>query len=982
MSTVLYRLGRAAYRERGVVIGCWVALLVLLGALVGLLGPATDNAFTIPGTQSQQALDQLNVQFPEAAGGTAQYVVVAPRGAKITDDPFRGIVRDGVRRLEALQLTGTVTDPFAKDVRGALSGDGRAALINVQLNLRSPSVTPDQRAELEDAVAPVTRQLSPYAGRGAAAALGGPALATEQPTISPTEGLGLLVALVVLLITFGSLRAAGMPLLSALAGVGVTMTVVLGASALTRVSSTAPLLALMIGLAVGIDYALFVLSRHRHELAEGRPPEEAAARAVATAGSAVVFAGLTVIIALLGLAVARIPFLTTMGLAAAFAVLVAVLVSLTLLPALFALAGGRVTPKARRHPHRRTGFAGRWVHLVTRAPLVTTVVVVLGLGTAALPALDLRLALPDGGSAPVETSQRQTYDLVSEHFGAGYNGPLLMTADIIASTDPLGVVDGIAKRLRGLEGVEAVTLATPNRTADLGLFVVIPTTGPDSPATSALVNRMRDLAPEFRRTYGVDTAVTGQTALAIDVSDRLGAALVPFGIVVVGLCLLLLGLVFRSVAVPLKAAIGYLFSVGVSFGAVTAVFQWGWFADLLGVPKTGPVISFLPIILMGVLFGLAMDYEVFLVSRMREIYVHTGDVRAAVQQGFQASAGVVTAAAVIMFAVFAAFIPEGDTSIKPIALALAVGVFVDAFVVRMTLVPAVLTLLGRSAWWLPAWLDRRLPSVDVEGDGLRRELALQDWRTPEDAAVVAEELSLEGPAGPVFTDVGITLPEGSVLVVHGAAGSGKTSLLLVLAGRMAFSSGRLRVAGVSLPGHRAALRRRVGLGEVVGVNDLEDGLSVEQHVAERIAVRSVRPWVSRAAVNRVLDQVDDAVLAATDSRRPLGRRTLVADLDPLQRLLLGCALGLIGRPQVLVVDDVDRARSRAGREAVWRGLAWLARPGLTVVATSQSPEDAYAAVPAEQLYVLDLSGSPVVPVEPDRPLESDVPVESDVKGVL
>jgi RND superfamily putative drug exporter len=536
-----------------------------------------------------------------------------------------------------------------------------------------------------------------------------------------------------------------MNLLTALIGIAVGMGGLLLTSNLVTLSSSAPTLALMIGLAVGIDYTLFILTRHRTQLAAGMTPEESVARATGTAGSAVVFAGMTVVTALSGLSVVGIPFLTVMGVGAAGTVLVAVLVALTLLPALLGFAGARLAPKPGSRAARREatdaaadvapagstgGSAGaRWTRLVTRRPLVTVVVVLAGLLALALPAPQLQLALPDNSSAAIGSPERQTYDLVSAHFGPGLNGPLVVLAE---GLDPAtaqqsaqriavaigGVPTGTPGTFRG--GVADVAYAAPSVLPDgtTGLITVVPASGPQEQATSDLVGRLRDLAPGLEKQTGARIAVTGQTAVAIDVSDRLGAALLPFALVVVGLALVLLLFVFRSILVPIKAALGFLLSVGASFGAVVAVFQWGWLAGPLGVPSTGPVISFLPVILMAVLFGLAMDYEVFLVSRMREAYVHGAEPRAAVVTGARHAARVVVAAALIMFSVFASFVTIDDVVVKAIAVGLAVGILVDAFLVRMTLVPAVLALLGRSAWWLPRWLDRLLPDLDIEGAAL------------------------------------------------------------------------------------------------------------------------------------------------------------------------------------------------------------------------------------------------------------------------
>ncbi len=730
MSSYLYSLGRWAFRRRLAVLLTWLTVLVALGGYAALAGGDFDESFELPGTESQVALDSLGRTFPQAGGTTAQVVVVVPEGSSVREAGFRTLVEDAADAYERIDQVDQAVSPFDEYARGVISSDNRAAIISLRFDGESGNLTADTFAALEDQTAELRAEVP-----GGQASVGGEAFGDNRPSVSIAEGIGVLVALVVLVLTLGSLRAAGMPLLTALLGVGLTMAIVIGATSVAVISSTTPLLALMLGLAVGIDYALFITSRHRDQLRDGMAPEESTAQAVATAGSAVVFAGLTVIIALSGLAVARIPFLTTMGVAAALGVGIAVLIALTLLPALLGFAGERLRPKPRkvrktRAARPRPATAGRlpraWVRLVTRVPALTVLLVVVGLGAMAYPAKDLQIALPSNGVAAPGSPARVTYDLISEHFGDGYNGPLIVSATIVSTDDPLEVMDGIADRIRELPGVASVPLSTPNEDASTGIVQVVPEFGPDTPQTKQLVRDIRALQPELLDRFDVPIYVTGYTAVAIDVSDRLGGALLPFGILVVGLSLVLLTMVFRSIAVPLKATIGYLLSVGAAFGATAMVFTYGWFSELLNVEQTAPVISFLPILLMGILFGLAMDYEVFLVSRIREEYVHRGDAHRAIEDGFAASARVVIAAGVIMFAVFAAFVPEGEGAIKTIAFGLAVGVFIDAFLVRMTLVPAVLALLGRSAWWLPRWIDRRLPSFDVEGEALTHQLALAD----------------------------------------------------------------------------------------------------------------------------------------------------------------------------------------------------------------------------------------------------------------
>ncbi|WP_435738121.1 MMPL family transporter [Cellulosimicrobium sp. PMB13] len=845
MSSALYSLGRWAVHARRLVLLAWVGILVVVGGLAGLVQQGLDDAVTIPGTESQAALDRLAATFPQVSGASAQVIVVAPDGSTIEDDAVRGPVEDAVDALGAVDHVAGVTSPYDDTVPASVSDDGTAALLTVQLDQGESEVADATK----DALGSAVDDLGTALPDGAHASLGGQLFSTEFPTLTVTEALGLLVALVVLVITFGSFVAAGLPLLNAAMGVGVTMGLLFAATAVAQINSTTPMLAVMLGLAVGIDYALFIVSRHRDELATGLPVDEAAARSVATGGSAVIFAGLTVMIALVGLGVAGIPFLTVMGVAAAVGVGLAVLVSVTLLPAMLGFAGERLRPKAPRarrrgrrsaaaarragsppegssasdtttgtKPTATTGvqhhnrfFAG-WVRTVTRVPLLTVLIVLAGLVLLTLPAKDLRLALPDAGTLPEDNQARVTYDLVSEHFGPGFNGPLIVTGTIVTSTDPVGLMDDLADEIGDLPGVADVPLATPNPSADTGIVQVIPTGAPDSEETKDLVTQIRSQHDHFLDEYGVDLSVTGFTAVGIDVSDKLGAALLPFALVVVGLSLVLLTMVFRSIAVPIKATVGYLFSVGAAFGVVTLVFEHGVLADALNVTRLGPVISFMPIVLMGVLFGLAMDYEVFLVSRIREDYVHSGQARRSISTGFQASAKVVTAAAIIMFAVFVAFVPEGDMSLKPIALGLAVGVLVDAFLVRMTLVPAVLALLGDRAWWMPRRLDRVLPSFDVEGEGLARELELRDW--PEPGAtdpVVAHALEVAGPRGPLAAPVTVRVPDGGTLVVHGASPAAVTGVALALAGRLRPSAGALKVTGLVLPERASAVRRRVAV---------------------------------------------------------------------------------------------------------------------------------------------------------------------------
>lgn len=874
MSTLLYSLGRWTYHRPWRVLISWLLLLVLAGGGAALFMKGTDNAFSIPGTEAQEGIQMLERTFPQASGTSAQMVVVAADGDVITDEPYASAIDDTVATLEDLDGVIAVTDPFGDLVSGLVADDESAAIVQLQFEGQATEVSDETKEMLQGVSAAVLADLP----AGAQAAMGGDLFSTDVPALSIIEAVGVLIALFVLIVTFRSLVVAWFPLVSAIIGVGLAIALIFVATAFASVSSTTPMLAIMLGLAVGIDYALFIVARHQDQVRHGVEPAESAARATGTAGSAVVFAGVTVLIALIGLGFAGIPFLTTMGVAAAVAVAIAVLVAVTLTPALLGFAKDRVagwkpargirlgrrkkadaaetdqTPASAASPAPRPN---RWVMLVTRHPLITTIAVVVGLGVAAIPAASLTLALPNAGVQPETSQARQAYDLTAEHFGPGSNGPLIMTGTIVTSTDPLGLMNDLAEEIERVPGVKEVALSTPNETADTGLIQIVPETAPDDPATADLVRALRAEHDRLLDEYGVDLKVTGFTAVGIDISDRLGAALIPFGIFVVGLSLVLLMMVFRSVWVPIKAAAGYLLSVLASFGVVAAVFEWGWFADALHVARTGPVISFMPIILMGVLFGLAMDYEVFLVSRMREDFVHADRARGgrhvrdtaigAIRSGFTASARVVTAAAVIMFAVFAAFVPEGDSSIKPIALGLAVGIAVDAFIVRMTLVPAVMALLGEKAWWMPRWLDRILPHFDIEGEAVERERALAEWPEPNTTAVIAaEDLAVRADAGrsagdvTLFDGVATRVEEGGTLLVTGEARATR-AFALTVGGRLAPTEGRLRVAGHLLPGRGAWVRAHVGIAMLADADD---------------PVREVRAALAGRTRTVVIDGVD------------------------------------------------------------------------------------------------------------------------------
>ncbi|MEE6282811.1 MMPL family transporter [Georgenia sunbinii] len=545
--------------------------------------------------------------------------------------------------------------------------------------------------------------------------------------MGPAELIGVAVAVIVLLLLLGSVLAAGLPLLTALVGVGVGLGGAMALSGVVEMTSVTPALALMLGMAVGIDYSLFILNRHRMQLAEGMAVRDSIALATGTAGNAVTFAGGTVVIALAALTITGIPFLGTMGLVAAATVVVAVLAAITLTPALLSFLGQRVLPaRQRARLVRRNGDDGAsrgWAAAVQRRPWLAILGVVAITALLAVPASQLRLGLPDGAQEPADSTAYRTYDTIRDNFGAGANGPIIAVAGLDAPLDDAALTDlqlDIAEDLQAVDGVQYVVPFGVSEDGDTLAFQLMPAEGPSDEATVALVDSLIAGQDDLGAAHGVEVGYTGQTVANIDISEQLGDALPIYLMVVVGLSLLLLLLVFRSIWVPLLASAGFLLTVVAAFGGVVAVYQLGYLSGLFGVHEAGPVLSFLPIILIGVLFGLAMDYQLFLVSAMREVHVHGVDARTAVVKGFNQSARVVTAAAIIMVSVFGGFVFAEMAMIRPIGFGLAFGVLVDAFLVRMTLTPAVLSLLGEKAWWLPRWLDRALPNVDVEGARLER----------------------------------------------------------------------------------------------------------------------------------------------------------------------------------------------------------------------------------------------------------------------
>lgn len=714
VAALLDRLGRFSARHRWAVLGSWLVVLVT-AAVITLAGMRfTDGAFDVPGTDSSRAMSTLEEKFgaSDPSGGTLQLVVEAGGGASTVQQEISS-ARDSLTRLDHVA---SVSDPFDA-ARPRLSEDGTAVVIEITFNEMSES---ESESASEEVVGVAERLRS----EGLAAEVGGSLSGGVPEILGPSEIVGAVLAFLVLMLTFGSLVAAGANMLGALVGVGVGVLGILASSALSPIGSVTPILAVMLGLAVGIDYGLFVLSRFRSELRAGRGVHEAIGRSVGTAGSSVVFAGATVVIALVGLTAVGIPFIAEMGLAAAFAVVVAVAMSLTLLPALMAFMGRRALPRAHRQAHEASDaesgprWARTWGRVVTRRPWVALLGTVLILAAAATPLMSMQTTLSTPGGEDPDSTQRAAYDLIAEKFGAGAQDPLV----VLVEGTSAGVDTAEAERaLAALDDVAMVLPSGVSADGTTAMLTVFAETGPLDERTTALVRDIRDV-----RVADATLAVTGSTAVGLDSDEQLRAALLTYVAIIVGLSLLLLIVLFRSLLVPLIATVGFLLSLGAGLGATVAVFQWGWFDALVSAPQGNPLLSLLPIVVTGILFGLAMDYQVFLVTRIHEAHLQGLDPKAAIRAGFDRAAPVVVAAAAIMTAVFGGFALSPSSLVGSIALALAVGVIADAFLVRMIAVPALLAILGRSAWWVPRWLDRVLPRVDVEGSALDRELMTAD----------------------------------------------------------------------------------------------------------------------------------------------------------------------------------------------------------------------------------------------------------------
>jgi RND superfamily putative drug exporter len=736
MSTYLYRLAHFAFRRRRLVLAVWLAVAIAAIALAQASGGKTNDTFTIPGTESQNAAGVLTTKLPAFSGGQSTIVFATTSGsAKVTDPVAKAAIETAMTKLKSVPQVSNVVSPFQSH---QISQSGKVALGTVQWSATAANVKDANLNAVKAAMKPVQAD-------GVEVEYNGSVYPGWRLPISELpELIGLIIAFIILMITFGAFAAAGMPILGAIIGVITTLMGITALASVLTIASASTTVALMLGLSCGIDYGLFILSRHRTNLLNGMTPEESVPLAMGTAGSSVVFAGLTVIIALCGLSVVGIPFLTVMGLAAAGSVAVALLIALTLVPAMLGFAGIKVAKFARlpllgaraervarrsaAHPDSTAG-AG-WARFVVRFRVPVLIGGIILLGVLALPALKIQLGLPSGASQSAGNTQRKAYDLTTEGFGAGFNGALLIVAQDAGTP---AATQQIATALTKFPDVAKVSPVVAEN--GISLIKLIPDSGPNDSATSTLVHALRDNRAAIEGSTGAHILIGGTTASNIDVSAKLSSALPVFLIVVVGLAFLLLTFAFRTILVPIKSILGFLLSMVAALGAQVAMFQWGWGQHIFGITRS-ETISFLPIIMLAIIFGLSSDYEVFVVSRIKEDYTKNGDARRAVQRGTGVSARVVTAAAMIMFSIFVAFMFTSDPTIKAIGFSFAAGVFLDAFVVRLTLVPAVMAIFGSRLWYHPKWFARYIPNPDIEGQRLEHKLAEGKLAVPETRTTV------------------------------------------------------------------------------------------------------------------------------------------------------------------------------------------------------------------------------------------------------
>ncbi len=711
MSRVLYRIGHSAARHPWRVLASWVLLAVVAVFLNSAVGGTPDETFRLPGAESQRAADAIQDRFPQQTLYSSNVIFHSDEG--VTEPEQKQAIEQAVTNLEDGPHVVDVSSPY--DPRGpTVSEDGTTAFATVGFS--------EEKAEPND-LAAAEKAVQPARDAGVQVEYDGQlGYANVDDGGSNSEMIGIVVAIVVLAVAFGSLVAMSLPIVVALLGILIGSSAIGVLSGYAPVPEIATIVGMMMGLGVGIDYALFILARHRQNLDSGTPVPEAVGRANATAGLSVLFAGFTVMVAIAGLQVSNIPMMTMMGWSAAIMVAVSMIAAITLLPALLGLVGQKVNrariPFIKPKPsYDRRSLSARWTARVVAKPVRYGLVATIVLGVLALPVLGMRLGFADAGNDAPDTTTRQAYDLMADAYGDGTNGPLSVVLEGDGDTNVSPAIPGVTRALENTSGVASVGEATLNDAKDLAIIEVVPTTAPQDAKTSELLSTIReDTLPGALDSADVTASVTGQTALTDDVSSRLQARMPWFLGAVIGLSFVILTIVFRSVLVPLKAAALNVLGVGAAYGVVVAIFQWGWGASLIGVHETSPIMPLAPMLMFAILFGLSMDYEVFLISRIRELYLKHRDPKRATVEGVGSTARVITSAGLIMISVFAAFILMPDPVAKLFGVGLAVAVLLDVTLVRMVLVPAAMSLLGHRAWWLPSWLDRRLPAIHLEGD--------------------------------------------------------------------------------------------------------------------------------------------------------------------------------------------------------------------------------------------------------------------------
>ena len=715
MGTFLYRLGAYAARRPGRVALIWLAVAASVLGARGAWGGEATNTFDIPGAESQHAVDLIESRFPGFTGTTSR-IVFHSETERLDSPPFAASIQSTVERARHLDDISAVADPF--DPRApAVSADGHTAFATVQYSVRFDKLNHDHLDNLQQAA-------DPARDSGLQVELGGAVADWGDSDSGGNEGVGLLVAVVVLLIALGSAAAMILPIGLALFALSIGAGLLGLLAVFGDVPRDTTTLATMIGLGVGIDYSLFVLTRYRQLVTDGHQRADAIARANATAGQAVVFAGVTVVVAIVGLRASGIPAIAMMGYGTAIVVALSVLAAVTLLPALLAATGHRIdgvlarTRRRRISTNRRDAgstLAGRWAHHIGLHPIPYATASLALLIAFAIPAASMRIGFADAGAESTDRTTRRAYDLLAEGFGPGFNGPLLAVVDLTSAPDTAVAAGEVRRALAEVPSLVTVSQPAMSANGDAAILTAIPTTSPQDGATSDVVDHLRNnVFPAVEQHTGATILLGGSVAGFADVSDQLSARLPWFIAAVVLLSVLLLTALFRSVLVPIKAALMNLLSISAAYGFVVAVFQWGWGASLVGVHETIPVNPFVPMMMFAILFGLSMDYEVFLLSRIREEYQRSGDNHRSVVTGLAATARVITSAALIMIAVFGGFVANPATFVKMIGLGLSVAVFLDATVIRMVLVPATMAVMGRANWWLPRWLDRLLPHLDVD----------------------------------------------------------------------------------------------------------------------------------------------------------------------------------------------------------------------------------------------------------------------------